>query len=75
MGLSYSQRLELERLPLKVEEMEKELALIDASFEDASLFSDDKKLKTQMQKRKDLEEKIESLYTRWESLERLDSES
>ena len=74
-GLSYSQRLELERLPLKVEEMEKELALIDASFEDASLFSDDKKLKTQMQKRKDLEEKIESLYTRWESLERLDSES
>ena len=55
--------------------MEKELALIDASFEDASLFSDDKKLKTQMQKRKDLEEKIESLYTRWESLERLDSES
>ncbi len=74
-GLSYSEKLELERLPKKVEELEACLHEIDAAFEDASLFSDDEKLLKKMQERKDMEAQIEALYARWESLEQKSSEA
>ncbi len=68
-GLTYSQKIELDKLPQKIEEKEGELALIDEQLQDANLYKNgsDKAILLNQERAK-VQDEVDSLYARFEEL-------
>lgn len=68
-GLTYSQKIELDKLPQKIEEKESELALIDEQLQDADLYKNgsDKAILLNQERAK-VQEEVDVLYARFEEL-------
>jgi ATP-binding cassette subfamily F protein uup len=68
--LSYKAQRELERLPTLIEELEQELARIQASLGDPALYRDSPERVSALQQRmSDVERQLGEHYARWETLE------
>ena len=71
-GLSFTQQHELELLPSKVEELEAQIAQLDDKLASSELYKDGPEEAVRIQKqRQESQEKLDSLYARWEELESL----
>ena len=69
-GLTYKEKLELEALPGEIAAAEEELLRIDGELADPTLYAGpEARVRELTARRKELAERIESLYSRWEELE------
>lgn len=74
-GLSFTQKHELEQLPLKVEKLEEEISILDEELNNPDTYSDGgQKARELNEKRSSLQSKLDELYSRWEELELLNAQ-
>lgn len=74
-GLSFTQKHELEQLPLKVEKLEEEISILDEELNNPDTYSDGgQKARDLNEKRASLQSKLDELYSRWEELELLNAQ-
>ena len=74
-GLSFTQKHELEQLPLKVEKLEEEISILDEELNNPDTYSDGgQKARELNEKRASLQSKLDELYSRWEELELLNAQ-
>lgn len=67
--LTFSQKLELEKLPQKIDDLEHELQVLDEKLQDPAIYKDDgKQAKDLMEKREQLQSKLDDLYAYFEEL-------
>jgi len=70
--LSYKLRLELEQLPAQIEELEQELEQLQQRVNDPEFFKQDASIsQPALQQLSDLQQQLESAYSRWDELEAL----
>lgn len=71
-GLSFTQLHELEELPGKVEALEEEISALDQMLASSDLYEKGNETALEiMAKRKQLQQRLDDLYARWEELEAL----
>ncbi|MHC4931217.1 MAG: ABC-F family ATP-binding cassette domain-containing protein [Planctomycetota bacterium] len=69
-GLSYMEKRELEEIPGRIASLEEELQRIDSELADPTLYSGpESRIRDLSAHRKELAERVDSLYDRWEELE------
>jgi ATP-binding cassette subfamily F protein uup len=69
-GLSYMEKRELNELPGRIASLEEELQRIDAELADPALYSGpESRIRDRSARRKEVAEKVDALYARWEELE------
>lgn len=72
VGLSYKQKRELDELPEKIAQVEKDLEGLQTQVSDVGFFSQDVKVtQSILEQLKAAEEQLEMLFNRWEELEEL----
>lgn len=75
LGLSFTQKHELEQLPSKVEKLEEQIGALDEELNSPDTYSDGgEKARELNEKRSSLQKELDELYSRWEELELLNAQ-
>lgn len=75
LGLSFTQKHELEQLPSKVEKLEEQIGALDEELNSPDTYSDGgEKSRELNEKRLSLQKELDELYSRWEELELLNAQ-
>lgn len=75
LGLSFTQKHELEQLPSKVEKIEEQIGALDEELNSPDTYSDGgEKARELNEKRSSLQKELDELYSRWEELELLNAQ-
>lgn len=75
LGLSFTQKHELEQLPSKVEKIEEQIGALDEELNSPDTYADGgEKARELNEKRATLQKQLDELYSRWEELELLNAQ-